>query len=254
MQIINFFIMFFIKSGIYLSIMYLTGLLVVKKGVKVNYTRKINHFALLVIPFLLDMIMRPPESLKTDGANYLLQAIGLLSGLLFFLLFIEPVRKRVGFLRTAFASLDRPEDRPYTLLWMVTQTTANFLVAIPIGIYLDTIGKQSLIFILFIINGIGDGLAEPIGIRFGKHKYTTRALFTQRKFVRSIEGSAVVFIISLLAVTVSYSLFTPIQFVFTIIILPIAMTLAEAFAPHSWDNPFLFGIGSIILFLILQFI
>ena len=51
--IVGFLIEMTIKMGIFYIVMYLTGLLVVKKGVKVNYTRKINHFTLLVVPFLL---------------------------------------------------------------------------------------------------------------------------------------------------------------------------------------------------------
>ena len=49
---------FLIKMAIYFTIMYLTGLMVLKKGVKVNYTRKINHFSLLAVPFLLGVTSR----------------------------------------------------------------------------------------------------------------------------------------------------------------------------------------------------
>lgn len=244
-----FLINFLIKTGIYFIIMYLSGLLVLKKGVKVNYTRKINHFSLLAIPFLLSIILR-----SSGGTNdYILQIVGLLSGLLFFIIFLKPIRERVGIINTAFSSLDRPEDRPYTLVWITTQTAANFIVAIPIAIYLNMINMPELIFIIILINGIGDGLAEPVGVRFGKHKYQTFALFAKKKYERSIEGSACVFITSIVVVILFGSLFSTSQFVIALITFPIIMTLVEAKAPHSWDNPFLFAIGSILLFLILHF-
>ncbi|MBC8174032.1 MAG: hypothetical protein H8E82_00030, partial [Candidatus Marinimicrobia bacterium] len=101
---------------------------------------------------------------------------------------------------------------------------------------------------------IGDGLAEPIGIRFGKHKYQTFALFTKRKYVRTLEGSACVFITSLIVIILFGSSLSTIQFIVALIAFPIVMTLAEAKAPHSWDNPFLFSIGGVLLYLIFQFV
>lgn len=247
-----FLINFLIKTGIYFTIMYLTGLLVLKKGVKVNYTRKINHFSLLAVPFLQGIISRSPPPSGGTG-DYIMQIIGLLSGLLFFALFLKPIRERVGIFNTAFRGIDRPEDRPYTLIWITTQTAANFIVATPIAVYLGMINKPELIFIIILINGIGDGLAEPVGVRFGKHKYQTFALFTKRKYVRTIEGSACVFITSIVVVILFGSLFSTSQFIIALITFPIIMTLVEAKAPHSWDNPILFAVGSILLFLILHF-
>jgi hypothetical protein len=40
------------------------------------------------------------------------------------------------------------------------------------------------------ITGVGDGLAEPVGIWLGKHKYKTRSCFSPRRYTRSWEGSA----------------------------------------------------------------
>ena len=174
--------------------------------------------------------------------------------MLFFVIFLRPIRERVCIFNTAFCGIDRPEDRPFTLIWITTQTAANYIVAIPVAIYLGMIYKPELIFIIILINGIGDGLAEPIGIRFGKHKYQSYALFTKRKYVRSIEGSACVFIVSFFVVILFSAPFSTIQFIVALIAFPIIMTLAEAKAPHTWDNPFLFAIGGILLFLIFQFV
>ena len=243
-----------VKMGIFYFIMYLTGLLVVKKGVKVNYTRKINHFTLLVVPFLLGMIFGKGGGSSDGGFDIIMKIVGLLSGLLFFVIFLKPIRERVGFIKTTFSGIDRPEDRPYTLIWMTTQTAANYIIAIPVAMYLGFIDRPELIFIIILINGIGDGLAEPVGIRFGKHKYQTSALFAKRKYVRSIEGSACVFITSFIVVILFFSSFSTIQFIVALISFPIIMTLAEAKAPHTWDNPFLFAIGGIILFVIFQFL
>lgn len=251
---LGFFIEMTIKMGIFYIIMYLTGLLVLKKGVKVNYTRKINHFTVMAIPFLLGMIMGPGRSSGGEPPDFLMQVIGLLSGLLFFVIFLKPIRERVSSIKTAFQGIDRPEDRPYTLRWITTQTAANYIVAIPVAMYLGMSNMPELIFIIILINGFGDGLAEPIGVRFGKHKYQTNALFTKRKYERSLEGSACVLVTSIVVVMLFSDLFSPIQLFVALIAFPNIMTLAEAKAPHSWDNPFLFAIGGILLFLIFQFV
>ena len=52
---------------------------------------------------------------------------------------------------------------------------------------------------------VGDGLAEPIGKLYGKHKYETIALFTNQKFTRSYEGSACVFFFTAVSVVCSMS-------------------------------------------------
>lgn len=243
-----------LKTLIYFGIMWLTGLLVIKRNVKVNYTRKINHFALLIVPYLMNIIMRRPPSSEESSFSLVLQVLSLLSGLLFFVLFIRPIRERSKTIDTAFRGIDRPEDRPHTLLWMSTQTAGNFLASIPISIYLSQIGKPELIFIIILINGLGDGLAEPIGVRFGKHKYKTKALFTKKTYTRSIEGSMVVFLVSVLAILLFSASFSPLQLVIMLATLPLVMTVTEAVAPHTWDNPLLFASGSVVMALTLNFV
>jgi phytol kinase len=249
-----FIIDFLIKSGIYLIIMWLTGILVIYRNVKVNYTRKINHFALLVVPFLMNIITRRPPATSTSSSNSFVDVIVLMSGLLFFVLLTKPIRSRIRFLDVAFRGIDRPEDRPYTLLWMTIQTAGNYLATIPISAYLTSIGKPQIIFILILINGIGDGLAEPVGIRFGKHKYVTNALFTKQTYTRSMEGSLCVFCVSIISLVIFQGMFSTGEFLSLMIFLPIVMTVTEAKAPHTLDNPLMFLTGSGVIYFILRFV
>jgi phytol kinase len=248
-----------LRMGICFIVSYLTGFLVLRKAVKVNYTRKINHFTLLFVPFLLSFVFGSDTSSNME-VNFAMETIHLLTdrtlglGFLFFIVLLKPVRNRVATLRTAFSSINRPEDEPYTLFWMASQTAANYAAAIPVTLYLGLIGRPELILIIILIHGIGDGLAEPIGIRFGKHKYETSGFFVKRKYVRSVEGSACVFISSIIAVILFGYAFSPTQLFVALIAFPLVMTCVEAKAPHSWDNPFFFVVGGILLFIILQFI
>ena len=149
-----------------------------------------------------------------------------------------------------FLSFDRPEDRPNTLLWLSTQLIVGYLILIPIIIYFYKIGYETLILLPILVNGIGDGLAEPVGVRFGRLKYKTFALFTKIKYERTIEGSACVFFTSIIVILFFRSEFTSSELILAIILFPIIMTLAEAFAPHTWDTPFLFLFGYLSLFII----
>lgn len=113
--------------------------------------------------------------------------------------------------------------------------------------------KTVLIYITVLVAGIGDGLAEPVGVRFGKRKYNFKALFTDRKYTRSIEGSLCVFVSGFLAVVLLSEHLTQLQFMLALVLIPIAMTLAEAFSPHTWDGPFLYLTGGLTTGLILWF-
>ena len=235
---------------------YLLGLLVVHRGWRVNYTRKLSHFVLFAVPFLLRPVL-PYEGeiwmFAVSAAVFLVQIAFL----------APPVRRRIPALETIFASVDRPEDRPHTLWWIVTQALATYAVMIGVVVWLGAwYGEAAagLILIPVLITAVGDGLAEPVGVRFGRHRYSVRALGTSKRYTRSLEGSACVFVTSIL-VTVGVNWlaahrgfpppFPGWRLGLAVILIPAAMTLAEAFSPHSWDAPFLYAVGGACVALLL---
>jgi len=232
-----------VKIFILYLILYGTGSLVFHKDVKVNYTRKMNHFALFFMPVFLDKIIPYGKSIE-------LVLLGIAITFCCLTILIKPVRSRVHIARRMFLSIDRPEDRPYTLKWISTQLIAGYAVLYPAVVLFIKAGYSSLILIPVLINGIGDGLAEPIGVRFGKHKYKARALFSKRIYERSLEGSSCVFFTSIAILFLFKSSFSEFEFLWALAVLPIAMTITEAVSPHTWDNPFLFITGYTILYLI----
>ncbi len=228
-------------------IQFTNGLLVIYKNVKVNYTRKINHFLLFFIPIYLNRGYAHEQ-------EFALYTLGAVLAVGKFVFYTKPIRERVSFINTMFRSFDRPEDRPRTLLWIVTQTAAGYLVLIPAGLIFAHYDILHLIAIPILIYAIGDGLAEPVGIRFGKHKYNAYALFTTKKYIRTLEGSAMVFVTGLAVIAAYYNHFTSTQFIVALAVIPVLLTLVEAFSPHTWDAPTMFFAGCLSLFGIMIFI
>ena len=224
---------------------FLTGTLVLKKNVLVNYTRKIVHFVILIVPIAVEFMTN-----KGAYTIYTFAAAGI-ANTAAMLIFIKPIRKRSWVISRMFMSLDRPEDRPNTVLWLASQVIVGYKLMAPFTLFFQSRGHTIMAVIPIIITGVGDGLAEPVGIRFGKHKYRTRALFSEKKYVRSLEGSACVFIVSVLTLLLFMSSLSSLQFYVLLAVLPIAMTLSEAFSPHTWDNPFLLFIGFLVLYFVM---
>ena len=241
----NFWLSEAIRNAVQLALAYALGLWVLRGGIRVNYTRKVLHFALFFVP--IGLITWLPYRGGIDTAFFssltFLATVALMSA---------PLRGRFPALGVAFAAFDRPEDRPYTLRWLATQILATYLVLLAVLVGLERYDKVALIYITMLVVAIGDGLAEPVGVRFGRHAYRTRALFTERTYVRTLEGSACVLLSGFLAVYVMRGQLAPQQFLPALAVIPAAMTLAEAWSPHTWDGPFLYGAGGLSTIAILE--
>jgi dolichol kinase len=211
---------------------------------KVNYTRKFQHFAAYAIPLLI----------KTDvpGWPQLHLVWGDFFTLLGFLVLIKPMRETFPPFMWMFNSLDRPEDRPNVLLWIIG---GNILPGLCMIVFFNWLfsgfgaDQQQLVMIFVLVAGVGDGLAEPVGIYTGKHKYATRSCTSTEKYTRSYEGSTCVFITTFLFIEAYWWAFpTPFQFWLLMAVLPIVMTIAEATSPHTMDTPLLMGLGGFLIY------
>ena len=119
---------------------------------KVNYTRKINHFAIFFIPVFVDQQFA--SETFTDVVYLSVSALGTLG---FLVIFLERVRSKVPVFQLMFEGFDRPEDRPHTLLWLWTQYAAGFAVMVPMIWWFGHLGYEALVTIPILINIVGDG-------------------------------------------------------------------------------------------------
>ena len=230
------------------AVMLSTGVLARYFNVKENYTRKINHFAIFFLPVFIDQQFN-----AETFTDFIYLAISAMITTASLLAFYEPIRKAIPPFQLMFEGFDRPEDRPHTLTWLWSQFAAGFAVMLPMIWLCGQWVLESLVLIPILINVIGDGLAEPVGVRFGTHKYKTRALFTNKEFVRTLEGSACVLITGFIVILMHIEYFSTIQFILAMLFIPIIMTLTEAYSPHTWDTPFLMFTGYASVMLIMLF-
>jgi phytol kinase len=91
----------------------------------------------------------------------------------------------------------------------------------------------------YVVCGAADAIAEPVGVRFGKHRYQVPSLRKVQNSERSIEGSLAVFIVSLILAAAFfrylYNLPT-IAAVLSSLCLSIVIAFVEAISFHGADN------------------
>jgi len=231
---------------------------------KVNYTRKVQHFMAYFIP----LVIHTPPTCDCEGV--IETAWGQWLTLLTFALTIKPLRERFDILMLQFNSMDRPEDRPDTLEWITLGNIIPGTIMILIFKWVIPPANAPLVMIIVFVTGLGDGLAEPVGIFFGKHPYRTsgfqncivydkeglkcQSMISQDQFSRSFEGSACVFLSGMIFTSMCYQYFDSAhQFWICFWLQGPLMSVAEAVSPHTVDTPFLMGLGGLSIWAIVTY-
>lgn len=238
---------FLLATVLFFTVTYVTAIVcghfVEYRGLKANYSRKIGHFLTIGLPWGLQ------HALSLDQ-NIIAVVLAAMVTPAHLLLFVRPIRDRFPLVALMFRSLDRPEDRPHTLTWLLTQYVAVYAVYLLVYAVLLWRGAAVWMTIAIVINVIGDGLAEPVGVAFGRRAYTCRAIFSRRTYQRTLEGSICVLLSGLICIALLQQTFQPRQFWIALAVIPISATIAEACSPHTWDAPFLFLVVGVELVLL----
>lgn len=238
---------------------YVLGRLVQKEKISPSFSRKLVCLLTFAVSYI--------NSLSTPAYGSFITCMLVAFGCVIILLMLgslaKPFRDNFPALRTIFSSINRPEDEPYTLTWLATEviiTSLVIIIFIPLihffskNILIDQSILYGVMLIPIFASGIGDALAEIVGKKWGRHHYQTRSIFGNRVYTRSLEGSSMVFlttIITGLVVAMQFSFHMPVFFWKAFILLPITLTLAEAKSPHTWDNPLLYFTGYVTIILCL---
>jgi phytol kinase len=249
------------RQAIIIALFYLSGYvcgrLVINKKLSANISRKIVCILTFAASYANSFFM--PAFSMSDSMMAL--GVGTVSLLLMLTTLSSPFRKRISVLNIVFSAINRPEDEPHTILWLSTEAIVTSLIIagfLPLISFVskDLINTQDIFIALLLIpifaSGIGDALAEIVGKKYGRHTYTTYSIFKKRAYTRSFEGSAMVFLTTVLTgifVLALHSFDVPYFVWKAIILLPVTLTIAEAKAPHTWDNPIMYATGYLTIIL-----
>jgi phytol kinase len=196
---------------------YLAGILKLKFHVKTNYTRKIFHFIIFSAAGVIGIF---------SGLQGVI-VFGSVAGI-FIMIIIN-----FGIGNLFYEGLAREQDSPHRSFYLIVP-----FVATAAGGFLNNLLIGQFAIIGYLVAGWGDAAGEPVGVRFGKHKYKVP---TVAKVVcyRTYEGSLAIFIVSTTAIVIVMTQVLKIPVLPAVgvgLIAGLITSIVEAISPHGIDN------------------
>ena len=185
------------------------------RGLAVPYTRKIFHFGVFTGAAVTHSLWGLPGVNAFGAVLASVVLVAVLRG------------DRDPIYRVLARETDRPRRTLFILLPLVTTALGGLGSALLTGPY-ATVG--------FLVSGWGDAVGEPVGTRWGEHKYRVPSLGGVPA-TRSLEGSAAVFLVGWAAAAVAlWNLADPSQAVLVGLACAAVGALAEGLSNHGLDN------------------
>lgn len=195
---------------------YLAGWSKLRAGLRTNYTRKVFHvinFTYAAVAYLLGGTV----------AVTIFGAMGIGAMVVCWLLPDGHI---------LLEGLAREQDEPHRKLYIILPFVATAIAGI-----IDNQFFPRFAVVGYLVSGWGDAAGEPIGVRFGKHRYKVPSLLGV-ECTRSVEGSIGVLVCSMVGATIALHI-AAVPFPAAIPIAVLAAgggTLVEAFSSHGLDN------------------
>jgi len=189
-----------------------------RRGVRTGYTRKTFHFLIFSTAAVLQWRL---------GSSAVCLFGAMCSLVVFYAVWRGP-----GHL--LYEAMARERDEPHR----------TFFILVP---YFTTLAGGLAANILFgpfalagyLVAELGDAIGEPVGARFGRHRYRVPSR-SSVPATRSFEGSAAVLLMSAIALALAAAAtphIVPGPFgLFKILAIAAIAALTEAVSPHGWDN------------------
>jgi len=183
-----------------------------------GYTRKIFHFMIFGSVIVVHAIWGMPGVCLFGAMTSVVIGYALVRGPGHFM----------------YEAMAREKDEPRRTYYIVIAYLATLIGGLISGIFFPRTAVFG-----YLVCGLGDAVAEPIGTRFGRHEYRALAIGGVHA-VRSLEGSVSIFLVSLL--TLIIFMFFSQEFplaaysVLVAIMIAVASAAIEAISPHGWDN------------------
>lgn len=188
------------------------------RGVKTGYTRKTFH----VLTFLTAVGVQTAWGLP----------VLCLYGAAVSCVLAYAVARGAG--HPLYEAIARESDAPHRTYYVVVP----YFATLAGGLLSNALFGQAAV-VGYLVGGMGDAAGEPVGTRWGRHRYRVPS-WGGVKVTRSLEGSAGVMLFSLAAVVIGVGLIPGLQLttrsVSLLPLLALCCALVEAASPHGWDN------------------
>lgn len=160
-----------------LGLALLVGRLRLRRGVPAPYTRKLFHFAVFTMATVVQLVWGLPGVVVFGSVLAIVVTYAVLRG--------------DGF--PLYEALARPTDAPRRGVFIVVPLATTVL-----GGVISNVLFLRYAYIGYLVCGWGDAVGEPVGTRWGRHRYRVPSL-AGVPATRSIEGSAAVLAVGTLA-------------------------------------------------------
>lgn len=204
------------------------GWLKLRRGWRTGYTRKTFHFLTFATATALQVQLGLTAVCLFGAVTSLVVGYAVMRG--------------DGHLM--YEAIAREKDAPHRTWYIVMPYVATLL-----GGVISNVFFARTAVIGYLVCGIGDAAGEPVGTRFGRHRY--RVLLPGRvPCERSLEGSLGVAVASTLAALIAALSIPGIDLspmlLGRVVLLGITAALLEAVSPHGFDNAVMMIVPSAI--------
>lgn len=187
-----------------------------RRGTRVPYTRKVFHFSIFTMATVVQLAWGLP------GVTVFGSVIAAIVSVAAF--------RRDG--NPLFDALARPSDAPHGRLFILVP-----LLTTAVGGGVSNLLFPGYAYIGYLVCGWGDAVGEPVGTRWGAHKYRVPSMGGVPA-VRSVEGSGAVFLVGSLAALLGLLAFgrPPVEALWLALAAGLAGAVVEAVSTHGLDN------------------
>lgn len=154
---------------------FFAGYLRTQKDVATAYTRKIFHVFIFVMAAILQFMIGLPAVI--------------IFGSITSLAVIYAIYRGEGF--PYYEAMARPSDQPRRSFFILVPLITTALGGLTANIFF-----MQYAYIGYLVTGLGDAVGEPVGKRWGNHRYQVPSL-AGVPATRSLEGSAAIFLVSI---------------------------------------------------------
>ena len=192
------------------------GWLRVRRNVRTPYTRKTFHFLIITATLAVQLLW---------GLGGVVTYAGVIS-----LFVLYACWRGDGF--AFYEALARPTDEPHRTRYIIIPLATTAL-----GGGLANLFFPAFAHVAYLSVAWGDAVGEPVGTRWGRHRYRVPSLFGVPA-TRSMEGSAAVWLATTTAAAVALVLSgeDPLHALGAAGVIGTAGTVAEAVSHHGLDN------------------